>query len=437
MFKLNISIKQFIWVELIAILFGLPLSSCNSLIQPINSTPTLNSSSTQTPIPTSALTITTPATQPEVLRLWLPPQWDPNSNSNGGRLLEARLNAFQAQFPDFPMEIRIKANDGVGGMLDSLTTASSAAPSALPDLVLLSRPLLETAAQKGILHPLNSATKNPDEGFWYPYAHQISMVQNTNYGVPFIGDLLILAYSQSLLSAEIPKEWNHWLSSPYTLGFNAADPQASVLLALYLLAGGSFQDDQGYPKLDADILTKVIEDIAVASRQGKIPQWVAQADNTQLIMDELEKKQVDFLYLWSSTFLQGNHASWNILPGFYQNNQTICLANGWIWASSSPQANKIGISFQLANFLSDKEFLAELSENSAGVPTQPAALSLWNDKELAVSLDTISKVAQSIPTTGISSTISPALHNALMAVLKDHTPVPQAVSDALASMNKP
>ncbi len=414
------------------------VSACNPLAQPFNNPVIVSTTAAPTTNPTTAITATPTISQPNILRLWLPPQWDPNSDSSAGRLLKDRLNEFQTQFPNLPLEIRIKAVDGVGGMLDSLTTASAAAPLALPDLVLLSRPLLEAAAQKGILHPLNSYIETPDQDLWYPYAHQLALVQNNPYGIPFVGDLLILAYPQSM-SMELPLDWNEWLSSHYTLGFNANDPQAAVILTLYLQAGGRIQDDQGNPTLDGDILTGILEDLALASRQGKIPAWVAQSDNPQTIQQALNEHKADLIYLWSSIYLQSGHPGWNILPGFYQKNTTptICLANGWVWASPSPQADKISLSFQLANFLSKKEFLAKISETSAGIPTQPDAFKLWKNQELAANFASISAIAQPLPSLTISSTISPALHTALLAVLKDHTAVTQAVSDALAAIKKP
>ena len=84
---------------------------------------------------------------PLKLRLWLPPQFDPASDSPAGRLLQARLEQFQRSNPRVLIETRVKAVNGPGGLLDSLTTARAAAPEALPDLVALPRDLMETAAR--------------------------------------------------------------------------------------------------------------------------------------------------------------------------------------------------------------------------------------------------------------------------------------------------
>ena len=81
--------------------------------------------------------------------------------------------------------MRIKAPDGPGGLLDSLTTASAAAPLALPDLVALPRPIMETAALKGLVHPYQNLTSPIDEPDWYPYARQLARLQDSIFGIAF------------------------------------------------------------------------------------------------------------------------------------------------------------------------------------------------------------------------------------------------------------
>ena len=67
-------------------------------------------------------------------------------NSPASSLLKARLDQFASENPDVRLEVRAKALEGAGGLLDSLVAANVAAPLALPDLVLLPRPVLESAA---------------------------------------------------------------------------------------------------------------------------------------------------------------------------------------------------------------------------------------------------------------------------------------------------
>jgi hypothetical protein len=68
----------------------------------------------------------------------------------------------------------VKALDGTGGLLDALVSANAAAPLALPDLVLLPRPLLESAALKGLLHPYDGLSSLMDDPSWFDYARQLA-----------------------------------------------------------------------------------------------------------------------------------------------------------------------------------------------------------------------------------------------------------------------
>jgi ABC-type glycerol-3-phosphate transport system substrate-binding protein len=124
----------------------------------------------------------------------VPPAFDPESDTKAAELFKNRIAAFEAIHPDVVVEVRVKALDGRGGLLDSIATASSAAPKALPSLILLSSKDLENATLKELLLPLDNVYKGFDSSDWLPYASQMSRVENVHYGVPVAGDALVLSY---------------------------------------------------------------------------------------------------------------------------------------------------------------------------------------------------------------------------------------------------
>lgn len=398
------------------------------------------SSPSPNPLPVITVTHTpAPLSHQELrrgLRIWLPPQFDPNSEAPTARLLSARLQAFYEQFPNLPIEVRLKAEEGPGGMLEALTAASEAAPLALPDLVLLPRELVTPLAQQGILHPLDGYAQLSEDQKWYPYARQLVTVENTPFGIPFLGDVLLLAYPQSIAS-ELPLDWKDWLVSRYTLGFPAADPRATVMLALYLQAGGSLRNTQGRPLLEESVLTELLENLSYAHRQGKFPAWVTQAETDQMVLQALTEGKIDSGYLWGSSYLKNNPQTWRATAGFLANKTSLTLADGWLWACTSPIPDQIGISFQLATFLSETQFMAIFAQASGYLPTRADAFSLWEQSEMVKDLDTISKLAQVIPPSNLSDPLGIALRNAALAVIKDRIPPQQAAIDAIASLNKP
>jgi hypothetical protein len=84
-----------------------------------------------------------------ILKIWVPPQFDPAAGTPAGELFAARLEEFQAANPNVKVEVRVKAVTGVGGLLNSLLTANAAAPLVVPDLIALPQSMLEFSALEG------------------------------------------------------------------------------------------------------------------------------------------------------------------------------------------------------------------------------------------------------------------------------------------------
>jgi len=166
--------------------------------------PFLASLTTPTPIPTKRATATPAAiatsTLPveqssPILRVWLPSQFDPSAESPTAKLLSQRLTDFESEHPGLKLEIRLKKAEADGDILNDLSVTSAAAPGALPDLILLSRSDLESAALKGLLHPIDGLSTSLEDPNWYDYAQQLGHIQNTGYGLPFMGDAMVLVLS--------------------------------------------------------------------------------------------------------------------------------------------------------------------------------------------------------------------------------------------------
>ena len=145
-------------------------------------------SATPSPVPAETSTSAAPLTpEPLTLRLWLPPQFDPNGTSAASLVLKQRLDEYTAAHEDIHLDIRIKGRQDPESLLETLSLTRSAAPGALPDLVALPRADVEAAALKGTLHPLEGISEELDSPDWYPYAREAGHVQNSIYGLPFAG----------------------------------------------------------------------------------------------------------------------------------------------------------------------------------------------------------------------------------------------------------
>jgi len=75
------------------------------------------------------------------LGLWLPEEFDPYGEGSAADVLAQQLTDFSKAYPDLQVEVTVKKAGGRGGLLDFLRTARDAAPSILPDLIVLDAPI--------------------------------------------------------------------------------------------------------------------------------------------------------------------------------------------------------------------------------------------------------------------------------------------------------
>ncbi|MFN3763729.1 MAG: hypothetical protein ACK4WK_11100, partial [Anaerolineae bacterium] len=179
------------------------------------------------PSPTPALSPPTPTSTPwprplmVTLTLWLPEELSPYGEGEGAELLANRLADFGAAHPDLQVQAVVKKSHGRGGLLHFLQTASVAAPSVLPDLVVLDRTNLQVAARAGLLQPLDGLAPPDLEADLFPFAVGLGRVDEVTFGLPLAAELQHLAYSPASLSAP-PVSWNDVLSVGLPLFFPAA-----------------------------------------------------------------------------------------------------------------------------------------------------------------------------------------------------------------------
>ncbi|RLC93398.1 MAG: hypothetical protein DRI77_11965, partial [Chloroflexi bacterium] len=132
---------------------------------------------TPMPGPLSPLPTPTPTAEPQpmiiTLGLWLPEELDPYGGGAGADVLAQQLTAFSKVHPDLQVEVTVKQAHGRGGLLDFLRTARDAAPSVLPDLVVLDAAELETAAGSGLVQPLDSILSPAEMTDRFPFAAEL------------------------------------------------------------------------------------------------------------------------------------------------------------------------------------------------------------------------------------------------------------------------
>lgn len=409
------------WLAFIALLTA---GACNVIEQiPLpfltpdsQPTPTLVPT-TPTPKPIEVATSTPQPTVPDVLTLWLPPEFDPAGGSPAAAILDNRLLDFTAE-TGIEVEVRLKAASGPGSTLEALTAAASAAPQALPGVTALSRPDLENAAIKGLIYPLDGASTLIDDPDWYDYARQLAMVQGVTFGLPFAGDSLVVIYRPALV-IEPPVTWEAILRLGQPVAFSAGSSQNMLTIALYRSHGGLIEDAQRRPSIDSGTLAEVLGLYSTAAQSAIFPTWLAEFETEQQAWQAFEDGRVNAVITWGSSYLKNRlpDAALTALPAL--GSEQVTLAGGWSWAVSDPLPERRLYSVHLAEWLSDPTFLAAWTEAAGALPTRPSSLTAWRDPGLRTILGQSALTAEARPSNDLLISLGPVLKEAVTQVIEN------------------
>jgi ABC-type glycerol-3-phosphate transport system substrate-binding protein len=407
--------------------FLILLTGCSSL-QSIDSNWINNILYTPTPVPTKVLTPTPHPAQtneaspgqpnstgiaPQILRVWLPPQFDPETSNAGSALLRQRLNSFEVQHPGLEIDVRIKSEDGDASLLNSLAITSMAAPNALPDLIALPRPLLEAAVQKKLVRSLDDFSTQLQNSNWYRYAQELAKINGTPYGLPFAGDALVIIYRPELVWI---KTWDDILLSEGHLIFPGADVQAQVGLSLYMSAGGQLLDAQGHPAFDQEILTQVLEIFAKGRAAALFPDADANISSDSQVLQEYRAHRGNMAITHYSQYHPSQDGLVQALMGLKEDHYT--FSTGWVWALAGQNPDHNQLSAQLVAFLTADDFLAQWTKETSYLPTRRSPTDQGSESPIPA----IIEAAQPSPSTDTLSILGPAMEEAITRVLKGEQP---------------
>ena len=371
--------------------------------------PAAQSTSTLPSIPTATATVA-----PDVsgLRIWLPAQFNPNGEGPAAEMLAERLADFKSQHPDLTIDIRVKKADEEGEILNALSVTSAAAPSALPDLVLLSRSDLEVAALLGLLHPIDGLSTSLDDPNWYSYAQQLGHIQNAGYGLPFLGNALVLVYYPEL--GQIVG-WENVLASDGQIVFPAGDPQALIGLSLYVSAGGKILNEQGLPTLEQDALTRVLALVQEGVSKEVFPASLVNVTNEAQTLQIYRNGTANKAIVWYLSYRPSEDGAITPLPGV--NGQSFSYATGWVWALAGVDPENQQLAVELAEFMVEDDFLAELTRATGYLPTRPSIVD-DGDRTMTAILES----AHPVPSNDVLAVLGPLMQEALTRVLSGEEP---------------
>jgi multiple sugar transport system substrate-binding protein len=288
----------------------------------------------------------------------------------------------------------------------------------LPDLVLLSRPDLESAALRGLLHPFDGLSTSLEDPNWYGYARQLAHIQNTGYGLPFAGDALILVYYPELGTLV---SWEDVMGSEGQLVFPAGDLQALVGLSLYSSAGADLLDSQGLPALEIDALTRVLtlvqDGLSSEVFSSSLANVTTEAQSLQIYRTGSANKGI----IWILNYRLGEDGTIAPLPGL--DEAPLSYATGWVWALAGSKSENQQLAVELTEFLVQDPFLGEWTRAAGHLPTRPSSVD-ETDRTMVAILES----AHSIPSNAVLTVLGPLMQEAVTRVLSGEQPGTVAAS---------
>ncbi len=373
----------------------------------------------------------TPAPPPEKLILWLPPELDPNAETESGAILKARLNEFASE-NRIEIEVRIKAISGSGGLLDALRTTHAAAPASSPDVVALSRDHLLRAVQDGVVFTQEGLTTMMSDLDWYNFGRDAATIQGEVMAVPFKGVPMGLAY-QSFSQLIPSNEWVDTSSNYGKFGFAADDPRGTFLLLLYLSLGGQVQNEQSETILQEEPLTEALQTLKDGLNTLHFSELAVAMQNSEQVWDAFSIQSFSTAFLPVNIVLQGRETTPDAPdPAFTSPEITLTDASVWALGSQEPQRQELALA--LISHLSETQFLAEWSEALKEIPARLSALGAWEEISLKPALEKMASGAILYPPDAVMDKLGPILRNATLLILRDNADVVETARQAVESV---
>ncbi len=352
------------------------------------------------------------------LTLWVAPEFAPDPDTPAGALLSNRLRDFEAQYPRVDVSVRVKNSRGQGGLLDALSATSSAAPSALPDLITLDPTGIHFSFINDLITPIDGLIKAPESPAWYEFAGAASRIDGEFVGYPFASNTEILAYRTELYEAP-PTTWEELIREEEIFLFPAGDPNAAFTVGQYLSKGGQLVDENGQPFLDQAVLMEVLSLYEAAREAGVVPLRSLDFSDSKQTFEELNSGRAASSITPLNSYLtlearEGIAA----LPAPAPDKPGISLTETLSWGVVTRDPDRQALVVSLMEWLADPNFLGAWTRALGMLPPTSASLDAWPDGDDSALASSLVTLAQPRPADTIYLKIGPPIWEAVSAVLQ-------------------
>ena len=408
---------------------------------PTSESVTAESILTQTATPVTVAQAATPTLAPTPqdptnMVIWWPEPLSPLDNGDAADLLSQQISAFQVAQGNIEVKLRLKTEEGLGGIISTLRAASPVAPGALPDLTLMRRNDLQAAALAGLIYPLEGNVSSAILGDLYDSALELGQVNGQLYGLPYMLEAQHMAYHADEVPAS--SRFSDILASDisFALPVAQADQINGILLTQYLSAGGTLPEGEDI-LIDAEALLQTLEFYEDAANQGLIDaavlNYTSPADyHTALVAGTLDAGVVS-----STTYLNfldaGEDLSFGPVPT--QNGEIIGELNGWMWVMTTASTERQALATRFLNWMMNASRQGEYSRTINMIPSQRTALQVWQTTPYIEFIRQLLNNVLLPLSDNEGGTTARSVQNALVSVLSGENTAAGATDDLLARLS--
>lgn len=383
-------------------------------------------------------TVTPEATPdtPITLHVWWPDALAPSTQERAALLLADNVETFRSISPDIMVEMRLKRSQGVGGIMETLRTASLVAPTALPDIALVRRADLLTAVRSGYVQSIQGQVTSAVLGDLYPAALDLGRVSGVLYGLAYALDVEHIAYRPAVLTGSFARFEDVLADTqPFVFPAGVTEGLSDVLLLQYLSAGGTLTDlNQGKPNVDA--LKRVLDFYQRAVAAGVIDPAVLNYARSEDYLTQLNNGQLNAAVVTSTQYLDllSRGQSLNAAPIPLADGDPATVVNGWMWVVVTRDSSRRQAALRFIEWMVEPDRQATYTRLINMLPSRRAAMRVWDGGDYAaLTNQLLLNARQPLLDDGGSATLR-AMQNALATVIGGQRTPDEAASDMIEQL---
>jgi ABC-type glycerol-3-phosphate transport system substrate-binding protein len=303
-----------------------------------NQTDTTVSTKNIVPTIVPVSTVTTPESGPALITIWMAEPISPKADGAAGEFISNVLVEFEQANPGLSVKWQLKKPAGKGGVVDFLRTATAAAPTVLPDVVIMQATDLNQASLDKLIQPLDGKLDRVIVQDLLPAARRVGTVNERLMGVPLGLEMEHVVYNTRVFTGT-PIMWTDIFSknSHYLFpakGVNGLVNDAS--LSQYFSAGGELVDERGAPKINEQALLTVLTTYENALNAGLIDQTLLEADSTEDLWPIYLQGQVGLTQISVKQYLtdreQLHSSAVSGVPLYKSVDKSVGVMHAWVMA---------------------------------------------------------------------------------------------------------